>query len=210
MGLECKRPLKIILTSVYNGGISHLGLLVCPAYDSNATIRPSVCLSVCSMPRAQQRCILGLQNTNRNPELDDEVRPPKVAETATKPSSAPIQKHSLGNCSIDRALCWLRTCSICTVWSSQTAIYAFRGYLGDTLFQIGIVQQWFSPLQHKPRLSAEVQCILPLEYYVNSGPWITTSNVTDYSTVRENGRVMFWRLIFLAALFTIKRKRLLE
>jgi len=32
------------------------------------------------------------------------VRPPEVAETATKPSPAPFQKHSLGGCTIDMPL----------------------------------------------------------------------------------------------------------
>ena len=39
---------------------------------STYAIRLSVCLSVCTMPVARQRCILGLwlpQNTNRNPTL---------------------------------------------------------------------------------------------------------------------------------------------
>jgi len=33
----------------------------------------------------------------------DRILPPVVAETASKPSAAPLQKHSLDGCSIDRA-----------------------------------------------------------------------------------------------------------
>jgi len=41
--------------------------------------------------------------------LEDELtgqrgRPPEVAETATKPSPAPLQKNSLDGCTIDRAV----------------------------------------------------------------------------------------------------------
>jgi len=33
----------------------------------------------------------------------DRILPPVVAETPSKPSTVPLQKHSLGGCSIDRA-----------------------------------------------------------------------------------------------------------
>jgi len=69
---------------------------------SIAMLHPSVCLSVCPTPLAQQRCALGhwlLQNTNKKPSAGSRSRWSawrEVAETKSKSSPAPLQKHSLG------------------------------------------------------------------------------------------------------------------
>ena len=72
---------------------------------SSAVIRLSVHPSVCPMPLAQKRGILGLlllQNTNRKPHAGSEpLVSVEVAETTPKPLPALIRKHSLDGCSID-------------------------------------------------------------------------------------------------------------
>jgi len=66
---------------------------ICPS------VRPSIPPSVCPIPRAQQRCILGLcllQYTNRKPHtgsLAPTCQRGHTANTTTK-----LHKHSLGSC----------------------------------------------------------------------------------------------------------------
>jgi len=56
------------------------------------------------MPKAPKRCILGLITCwNLNKLVSVAVGPPKVAETSTKLSPVPLQKHSPGGCAIDMA-----------------------------------------------------------------------------------------------------------
>jgi len=74
------------------------------------SIRLSICL--CHAPSSTKQCTLmlqSLQNTNRKPHGGSRTLwsewPCEVAETATKPSPSPLQKHSLGGCTIHICPC---------------------------------------------------------------------------------------------------------
>jgi len=109
------------------------------------SVRLSVRLSICPMLIAQQLCVLGLrllQNTNRNPRVWSRthclawpyVPLPRVVETATKPSPAPLRKHSLGGCTRNRSLSIQHLRGM----PRRTAIVwdiSFRSQLGDTLLR---------------------------------------------------------------------------
>jgi len=74
------------------------------------SVRPSVCPSVCLVPPAQKRHIFGVWlpwNTNRKPRAGSRTQcmvNMEGAEMATKPSSAPLKKHSLGGSTISMPL----------------------------------------------------------------------------------------------------------
>ena len=69
--------------------------------------------------------------------ISEAVWPSEVAETTAKPLPGPLQKHSLGGCTVDMAL----TCSICTVCPRRIAIvrgmipFHCHPHLGDTSFK---------------------------------------------------------------------------
>ena len=100
-----------------------------------------VCLSVCLSHifssttvhlRAVVITLIGGQWWKSNPLVNVAVWTLELVEMATNL----LQKHSLGVCTIDRALCWLQTWSICTVCprrnDSSWSIW-FRRHPGDTL-----------------------------------------------------------------------------
>jgi len=65
-----------------------------------------LCVSICSIPIAQQRCIfyrtlIGKPMLELEPAGRHDVRPPEVAERATKPSPSPLHKYLQCGCTIN-------------------------------------------------------------------------------------------------------------
>jgi len=84
--------------------------LFCPTLQQGALSNATICPSVCPMPLAQKRehvmAMVTIKKLIGNPMLEVKpsgqaaVKPPEVAETATKSMPAPIQNHSPGGCTV--------------------------------------------------------------------------------------------------------------
>ena len=79
----------------------YLGCYYAPAYDSYATIFPLVRLSVCLFHAVTCSSTTVNFRTMATIKHELQVRPPKVTEHTMNSLPAPLQKHSLGDCTVD-------------------------------------------------------------------------------------------------------------
>ena len=64
-------------------------------------VRPSICLSHSPISITMHSRATYNRSPIGNPTCWKPTLPSEMAETATKPSSAPLQKHSLAGCTVD-------------------------------------------------------------------------------------------------------------